>query len=41
VPGLKSSVGKNSLYVLGSKTKLYRIILKGMNTHEEIDGEIV
>jgi len=26
-------------HVLGSKTTLIRIILKGMNTHEEIDGE--
>ena len=26
-------------YVLGSKTKLIRVVLKGLNTHEEIDGE--
>jgi mono/diheme cytochrome c family protein len=26
-------------HVLGTKTRLIRIVLKGMNTHEEIDGE--
>ncbi|HKO81769.1 MAG TPA: cytochrome c, partial [Chitinophagaceae bacterium] len=26
-------------YVLGNKTKLIRVVLKGMDTHEEIDGE--
>lgn len=38
VPGLNPPLEKTS-YVLGSKTKLIRIILKGLNTHEEIDGE--
>lgn len=38
VPGLNPPLEKTS-YVLGSKTRLIRIILKGMNTHEEIDGE--
>ena len=39
VPGLNPPVIKTP-HVLGSKTKLIRIILKGMNTHEEIDGEV-
>lgn len=38
VPGLNPPLERTS-YVLGSKTKLIRIVLKGMNTHEEIDGE--
>jgi mono/diheme cytochrome c family protein len=39
VPGLNPPLEKTS-YVLGSKTKLIRVVLKGMNTHEEIDGEV-
>ena len=39
VAGLNPPLERTS-YVLGSKTKLIRIVLKGMNTHEEIDGEI-
>jgi mono/diheme cytochrome c family protein len=38
VPGLNPPLGKTS-WVLGSKTKLITVVLKGMNTHEEIDGE--
>ena len=38
VPGLNPPLEKTP-YVLGTKTKLIRIVLKGMNTHEEIDGE--
>ena len=38
VPGLNPPLEKTG-HVLGSKTKLIRIVLKGMNTHEEIDGE--
>ncbi|HEU5165985.1 MAG TPA: c-type cytochrome [Chitinophagaceae bacterium] len=38
VPGLNPPLEKTA-HVLGSKTKLIRIILKGMDTHEEIDGE--
>jgi len=38
VPELNPPLEKTS-HVLGSKTKLIQIILKGMNTHEEIDGE--
>jgi mono/diheme cytochrome c family protein len=38
VPGLNPPLEKTS-YVLGSKTKLIRVLLKGMNTHEDIDGE--
>lgn len=38
VPGLNPPLDKTA-YVLGNKTKLIQIILKGMNTHEEIDGE--
>jgi mono/diheme cytochrome c family protein len=39
VPGLNPPLEKTP-HVLGSKTKLIKIILKGMDTHEEIDGEI-
>ena len=39
VPGLNPPL-EGTPHVLGSKTKLIRIILKGMNTHEEIAGEI-
>jgi mono/diheme cytochrome c family protein len=38
VPGLNPPLLQTA-HVMGSKTKLIRIILKGMNTHEEIDGE--
>jgi mono/diheme cytochrome c family protein len=38
VPNLNPPLEKTS-YVAGSKTKLIRVILKGMNTHEDIDGE--
>lgn len=38
VPGLNPPL-QQAPHVLGSKTKLIRIILKGVNTHEEIDGE--
>jgi len=38
VPGLNPPLEKTP-HVAGSKTKLIRIILKGMDTHEEIDGE--
>lgn len=38
VPGLNPPIQKTN-WVLGSKTKLITVILKGMNTHEEIDGE--
>lgn len=38
VPGLNPPLEKTA-YVLGSKTKLIRIVLKGMSTQEEIDGE--
>ena len=38
VPGLNPPL-ERTVHVLGSKTKLIRIILKGMDTHEEIDGE--
>jgi mono/diheme cytochrome c family protein len=38
VPGLNPPLEKTS-YVLGSKTRLIRVVLKGMNTNEEIDGE--
>ena len=38
VPNLNPPLEKTS-YVLGSKTRLIRIVLKGLNTHEEIDGE--
>lgn len=39
VPQLNPPLEKTS-YVLGSKTKLIRVVLKGMDSHEEIDGEI-
>jgi mono/diheme cytochrome c family protein len=38
VPGLNPPLEKTS-YVLGSKTRLIQIVLKGMKTDEEIDGE--
>ena len=38
VPGLNPPLEKTP-HVLGSKTTLIKIILKGMNTHEEINGE--
>lgn len=38
VPGLNPPLEKIS-YVLGSKSKLISVLLKGMNSHEEIDGE--
>ena len=38
VPNMNPPLEKTA-YVNGSKTRLIRIILKGMNTHEEIDGE--
>jgi len=38
VPGLNPPLEKTS-HVLGNKTKLIQIILKGMDTHEEINGE--
>lgn len=38
VPGMNPPLEKTS-YVLGSKTRIIRIVLKGLNTHEEIDGE--
>lgn len=38
VPGLNPPLEKTS-WVLGSKTRLITVILKGMNSHEEIDGE--
>ncbi len=38
VPQLNPPLEKTS-YVLGSKTKLIQVVLKGMNTHDEIDGE--
>lgn len=38
VPNLNPPLEKTS-FVSGSKTKLIRVLLNGMNTHEEIDGE--
>lgn len=38
VPGLNPPLEKTS-YISGSKTRLIRIVLKGLDTHEEIDGE--
>jgi len=38
VPGLNPPLEKTA-WVTGSKTKLITIVLKGLNTHEEIDGE--
>jgi mono/diheme cytochrome c family protein len=39
VPGLNPPLEKTP-QVLGNKTALIRIILKGLNTHEEINGEV-
>ena len=39
VPGLNPPLEKTP-HVLGDKTALIRIILKGLNTHEEINGEV-
>jgi mono/diheme cytochrome c family protein len=39
VPGLNPPL-ENTSYVRGSKTKMIRVLLKGMNKHEEIDGEV-
>ncbi|MBS1566943.1 MAG: cytochrome c, partial [Bacteroidetes bacterium] len=38
VPGLNPPLEKTS-FVLGNKIKLVKIVLKGMNTQEEINGE--
>ena len=38
VPGLNPPLEKTS-FVAGNKRRLVGIILKGMNTHEDIDGE--
>lgn len=38
VPGLNPPLEKTP-HVTGNKTTLIRIILKGLNTHEEINGE--
>jgi len=38
VPNMNPPLEKTP-HVLGSKTRLIRIVLKGMNTHEEIEGE--
>lgn len=38
VPGLNPPLEKTA-FVLGNKGKLVKIIIKGMNTHEEIEGE--
>src|SRR5688572_28382652 len=38
VPGLNPPLEKTP-HVLGNKTALIKIILKGLNTHEEINGE--
>jgi len=38
VPGLNPPLEKTP-HISGTKTRLIRIVLKGMNTHEEIDGE--
>lgn len=38
VPNLNPPLEKTS-YVLGSKTRLITIVLKGMNQHDDIDGE--
>ena len=38
VPGLNPPLEKTP-HVLGNKSALIKIILKGMNTHEEINGE--
>ena len=39
VPGLNPPLEKTP-HVLGDKTTLIRIILKGLSTHEEINGEV-
>ena len=39
VPRLNPPLEKTT-WVTGSKTRLIRIILKDMNSHEEIDGEV-
>lgn len=39
VPGLNPPLEKTP-HVLGNKPALIKIILKGLNTHEEINGEI-
>ncbi|RXK61694.1 cytochrome c [Lacibacter luteus] len=38
VPGLNPPLEKTT-HVLGNKSSLIKIILKGLNTHEEINGE--
>ena len=38
VPGLNPPLEKTS-FVAGSKTRLIKIVLKGMNSHDDIDGE--
>ena len=38
VPGLNPPLEKTS-FVAGSKTRLIRIVIKGLNTHEDVDGE--
>jgi mono/diheme cytochrome c family protein len=38
VPSLNPPLSKTS-WVLGPKAKLIGVVLKGLNTHEEIDGE--
>ncbi|HTE08624.1 MAG TPA: cytochrome c [Flavitalea sp.] len=38
VPNLNPPLEKTS-YVLGSKTKLIQVLLKGMNQHDDIEGE--
>jgi len=38
VPGLNPPLEKTS-WVSGSKTRLITIVLKGLNTHQDIDGE--
>ena len=38
VPGLNPPLEKTT-HVLGNKSALIKIILKGLNTHEEINGE--
>lgn len=38
VPGLNPPLEKTT-YVVGSKSKLISVLLRGLNSHEEIDGE--